>query len=375
MKRFLTLLLAAGMAAAFCTPAWALGFGLSWLSPGFEKAAAYTPGQFTDVPAGAACEAEVRLAVEYGVMEGRTPDRFEPDSPLTAAEAVVAACRLYASYHRDTALAATAAAGPWYQPYLDYAAQKGIACTFADYDAPVTRADFAVVLSSALPDQALRRIGNVEDDAIPDVKAGMAYADAVYRLYRAGVLAGNDARGTFAPDATLTRAETAAIVARVVEPGRRAALTLEKGFEPVPVDQLANLASLRKKCTDAEFQAAYDAALELVRPLARKSRQEQLKGIAQALRERFDRGMTYSTSAPHYNDPYGYLVLGTASCAGCTRATGLCLNILGIPYEHVNENQWGHQWCRVNLDGKYWICDAYGLYCGEEPAPYRHPVF
>ena len=48
--------------------------------------------------------------------------------------------------------------------------------------------------------------------------------------------------------------------------------------------------------------------------------------------------------------------------------------MLGIPYEHVNENQWSHQWCRVPMpDGSYWICDAYGLYCGPEPAPYQHP--
>lgn len=85
-------------------------------------------------------------------------------------------------------------------------------------------------------------------------------------------------------------------------------------------------------------------------------------------------GMTYSTSAPHYNDPYGYLVLGTASCAGSARTTGLCLNMLGIEYEHVNENQWTHQWCRVNVNGTYWICDPYGMYAGPEPSPYGHPL-
>ena len=83
--------------------------------------------------------------------------------------------------------------------------------------------------------------------------------------------------------------------------------------------------------------------------------------------------VVYSTEDAHYNDPYGYLVAGVASCAGCTRTTGLCLNMLGISYEHVNENQWSHQWCRVNIDGTYWICDAYGLYVGPEPEPYVHP--
>lgn len=69
-------------------------------------------------------------------------------------------------------------------------------------------------------------------------------------------------------------------------------------------------------------------------------------------------------------------VLRTASCAGCARATALCLDILGIPYEHVNENQYSHQWCRVPMeDGSYWICDAFGLYCGPEPEPYQHPYF
>ena len=46
-----------------------------------------------------------------------------------------------------------------------------------------------------------------------------------------------------------------------------------------------------------------------------------------------------------------------------------------IPYEHVNENQYSHQWCRINVNGTYWISDAYGLYCGPEPAPYAHPWF
>ena len=122
-----------------------------------------------------------------------------------------------------------------------------------------------------------------------------------------------------------------------------------------------------------KIEAAYQEAVNLVLPVALSSREEQLTYIAAALRERFDSGMSYSMDADHYNDPYGYFVLGSASCAGCTRATGLCLNVLGIPYEHVNENQYSHQWCRVPVGDTYWICDAYGLYCGPEPAPYQHP--
>ena len=96
------------------------------------------------------------------------------------------------------------------------------------------------------------------------------------------------------------------------------------------------------------------------------SRKEQLIGIAQILREYFDINGHYSTSQTHYNDPYGYFILGVASCAGCSRATGLCLNILGIPYFHVNENQWKHQWCRVIIDGIPWVVDPFTYYVGPE---------
>lgn len=141
----------------------------------------------------------------------------------------------------------------------------------------------------------------------------------------------------------------------------------------VPLNKLANLSSLRKRATNAELEQAYQAAVPIVTPYIGRSRQEQILGITSEIRYLFDSGIAYSMSAPHYDDPYGYLILRTASCAGCARATGLCLNMLGIPYEHVNENQYTHQWCRVNVDGEYWISDAYGLYCGPEPAPYTHP--
>ena len=81
-------------------------------------------------------------------------------------------------------------------------------------------------------------------------------------------------------------------------------------------------------------------------------------------------GVKYKTKGEHYNDPCG--VFGNmnkdsngvripygADCAGATRAVGLCLNILCIPYEHVNENKWKQQWCRVNINGKHYVIDPY----------------
>ena len=366
MKRIISCFTAAALAFALAAPALAAG--------GFEKVNTYTPGQFTDVPEDLWCADNVRTAYEYGIMSGKSATRFDTASSLTVAQTIVMACRLHSGYTGDGAEFASAA--PWYQSYLDYAAENGIVWEFDSYDVPVTRADFAVIAGSALPDEALPVISDIEDGAIPDVPEDADYAEAVYRLYGAGVLTGNDAYGTFTPDSYITRGAAAALVSRMADPSLRKAVTLEKDpFRPTPAAQLQNLASLKKSCTDAEFQAAYDAALAVVEPLADLGREEQLFGVALALRSMVESGkVTYTTSMPHYNDPYGYFVAGVSSCAGCTRATGLCLNMLGIPYEHVNENQWDHQWCRVPMeDGSYWICDAYGLYCGPEPAPYQHP--
>lgn len=142
----------------------------------------------------------------------------------------------------------------------------------------------------------------------------------------------------------------------------------------VPLKDLPNYSSLKKKMTDAEFQAAYNEALKIVQPLVGLSQEEQAKGIFAALRAMADNGtVSYSEEAPHYNDAYGYLINHVASCAGSARTTGLCLNMLGMGYEHVNENQWDHQWCRVNINGVMWIVDPYGYVCAPESAPYANP--
>lgn len=126
--------------------------------------------------------------------------------------------------------------------------------------------------------------------------------------------------------------------------------------------------------TDEQFQEAYAIAEAIANKYAGMGKEDQLKGIYKDTRSMSETLLRYTDTDKHYNNVYGFFVLNAASCAGATRAVGLCLNILGIPYEHVNENKWSHQWCRVNLDGVYWICDAYGMYVGPEPAPYTHPL-
>ena len=139
-----------------------------------------------------------------------------------------------------------------------------------------------------------------------------------------------------------------------------------------PPESIPFSASLKKGMTDKEFNEAVTIATGIASKYYGMSRSEQVKGICKDLTAIWN-NISYSMAAKHYNDVYGFFVLNTASCAGCVRAVGLCLNILGITYEHVNENQYTHQWDRVNVDGVYWVVDANINYAAPEPEPYKHP--
>lgn len=137
---------------------------------------------------------------------------------------------------------------------------------------------------------------------------------------------------------------------------------------------LPGSASLKRGMTDAQYAEAYAVANEIVNKHKNKSETDMLTCIMKDIYEIYASG-THNEKDPHYGDVYGALILRRASCAGVTRAVCLCMTILNIPYEHVNESQWTHQWCRVFVksQNEYWVIDGQGCYAGPEPEPYRHP--
>lgn len=378
MKKALTLFLALVCCTALAAQAFAAAPDGSL--DNFKQENTYLSGMFTDVSDTDWFAENVQSAYAYGLMGGNG-STFSPKENITLAQVLAIACRLHSIYQTGTENFEQGE--PWYQVYVDYAAENGItsANQYQSYTAAAMRREVAEILAKAMPD-ALTEKNIIEDGAIPDVAAGSTGYSEIYTLYRAGIAGGSGSNHAFHPDTPVSRAETAAMITRMVDPSLRLEITIQQPdasgsdaavFTPVPMADLANKKSLQRKATDEQLAQAYAEAVELVTPYAGLSLEEQLEGVAIAMRLRFESGMSYSMESQHYNDPYGYFIEGSASCAGCTRATGLCLNILGISYEHINENQYSHQWCRVNVNGTYWICDPYGLYCGPEPAPYAHP--
>ncbi len=168
--------------------------------------------------------ADVKSSNELGLINGKgSTDTFLPNDKMTYAEAITLAARMNELY--TTGKITLEVGNPWYQPFVDYCVEKEIITKDYDYNAFVTRAGYMEIFAKALPDEALKKINSVPMDSIPDVSSDSAYAEAVYKLYRAGILAGVDAEHNCTPDANIKRCEVAAIVSRMMNADKRVEFT------------------------------------------------------------------------------------------------------------------------------------------------------
>jgi len=203
----------------------------------FDRARIYSGG-FRDVSATAWYREYITGAYEFAIMSGRGDYKFNPGGRLTVAEAVSIATRLHRGFHEGVTVFERAEL--WYLPYVEYALQHGIlSAPRLNYNAAITRADFAAIIAATLPAEAVTPINTVLYGAIPDVSVTFSYGPAVYKLYRAGVLTGSDITGRFYPGRTINRAEAAAVAMRMIDGDLRVSTRLS----PLTAEEIYRLAS------------------------------------------------------------------------------------------------------------------------------------
>lgn len=184
--------------------------------------------QFTDVSD--ADLNDVREAYEYGIMNGKPNNIFDPRGYITIAEALTIAGRVHAIYFGNTYKLDTRRS-PWYSDAVDYAIDYGIIeeDEYENYGAYATRADLAN-LFYCIPAKEFPRINRIA--WISDVSTDAEYFNYIYMLYSAGVLtgvsSGNDGSepGAFLPDAYIYRVDAARIINRVILPANRKSVSL-----------------------------------------------------------------------------------------------------------------------------------------------------
>lgn len=179
---------------------------------------------FSDVPSNAWYYSDINDVQKYGIIQGIGNNRFDPNGTLTLAQAITMASRAHAYLNGNTISASSS--GTWYQPYVDYASRNGI-CDVrgASLTAACNRLVMAQLFYKVFPQSTAKQLNQV--NSLPDVENTAANV-SVFFLYRQGVLAGSDKYGTFRPQASITRAETAAILNRVLDSSKRKKFTLQE---------------------------------------------------------------------------------------------------------------------------------------------------
>lgn len=193
----------------------------------FPKVNSYRQGQFWDVTASAWYTKNVASAVEFGLMNGLETGAFNPDGNVTVAQAVTLAARIHAIYTNGSANFKQTSGTQWHKVYYDYCYQNKILTASYHRDIAnwtITRAQFAEIFAKALPAEALSAKNTV--NRIPDVPSSASYAGAVFTLYRAGILTGNE-YNQFQPTKAITRAQVAAIASRMADSDLRMSVTLK----------------------------------------------------------------------------------------------------------------------------------------------------
>lgn len=184
---------------------------------------------FADVPSDSWYYSSVKAAWENDLIDGVTANEFKPNATLTVAQTIKLAAALH-QLDRTGEVSLKNGGANWYDSYVNYAVVNGIIekdyanYTKAQMNAPVTRGEFVHIFHGA--EEAYKAINTVADNAIPDVKATDKFAPEIYEFYRAGILTGSDAKGTFHSASTIKRSEAAAILLRMFEASARVSIDL-----------------------------------------------------------------------------------------------------------------------------------------------------
>ncbi len=167
----------------------------------------------------------VDIAYNTGIMAGTGGNIFAPERTVTVAEALQMAANMDSRYRGDTFHTAAHISAPWYNDAVSYCLAGGIisARQFDSYTRQITRRELAQVFAATSLAQSLPYRNSLVrvTASVGDVSPMDPAASAIYGLYAKGILAGVDSSLSFRPDATVTRAEAAALASRLARPEQR----------------------------------------------------------------------------------------------------------------------------------------------------------
>lgn len=196
------------------------------LSLGLVMPANATSENFSDVSRDAWYANDVQDVQKYGIIEGIGDNKFLPDGELTFAQAIAMGARTYAYMHNEEI--PDKGTSKWYEKYLDYALSKNLIYEDSlpmSLDVPCDRNTMARLFYAIIEWGDNTILNQISE--IPDVDNNTG-GIPIYSMYRFGILTGSDKYGTFYPDKSISRAETATILNRLLDQSKRKVFSFSK---------------------------------------------------------------------------------------------------------------------------------------------------
>lgn len=179
---------------------------------------------FSDVPSNHWAAQPIMEMTEQGLFSGTTAPvngvgTFAPDATMTRGAFLTVLTRWLFGDELDAMSVVPGA--PWWKSNYTLALQNGLLKDKElgdDLDKAMNRQEMAVVLARAAQGLGLAPDTLVSESAIPDwYSIGEGYREGVRFSYSMGFIGGVDSKGTFNPNGTLTRAQAATVVYRLLE--------------------------------------------------------------------------------------------------------------------------------------------------------------
>jgi hypothetical protein len=196
--------------------------------------AAVFGAQFSDLPSTHWAYNAVVSMSEVGIVSGYPDGTFKPSGTVTYGEFIKMAYIAQGGDELD------AEGGDWAVPYYEAAADAGL---FARHEIPnaklpdpIPREYMALVLSNALGDVEIPDYDAVIEK-LADVERNAPHVYDIVKAAALGLITGYP-DGTFRPEGTLTRAEAATVISRLMNTEERQEPDLRPAEEKTPLERL-----------------------------------------------------------------------------------------------------------------------------------------
>lgn len=323
MKKLCSLLLTAALLAALALPVSAV--------------------RYSDIPSGSVLAGEIESAAQYGLMNGMGDGTFGYYSPITRAQFAAVLVRMF-GWTLQTPKTASYTDVPvsqyWFS-YVETAAANGVADAggkFRPYDS-ITRGEMAVMLVRALGYQGVA--SRAAGDSLPftDVTANRGYISVAYAI---GMTKGVTATA-FAPNASATRAQAAAMLVRIYEKLHQETDWVH-GFYAISSYSQIGLSSRMDAVSAVWSRMTYSSSGGAVLSTTSANGNEfyvpgsytDATGYLESQGTALNLGVFMDTSVSSGSTNTLYALL--ASAAGRTQAVNQILNEVTVPYKAAGHN-------------------------------------